>query len=42
MLIMWAESNEDQESADHVHLDLSCTGLNLLEIEEMLAIDEHW
>jgi hypothetical protein len=42
MLIMWGQSNEDQESADHVHVDSSCTGSNLLEIEEMPAIDEHW
>jgi hypothetical protein len=40
MLIMWGQSNEDQESADHVHVDSSCIGTNLLEIEEMPAIDE--
>jgi hypothetical protein len=42
MLIMWGQANEDQESADHVHVDSSCTGSNLLEIEEMPTIDEHW
>jgi hypothetical protein len=42
MLIMWGHLNEDQESAAHVHVDSSCTGSNLLEIEEMPAIDEHW
>jgi hypothetical protein len=41
MLIMWGHSNEDQELADHVHVDLSCTNSNLLEIEEMSAINEH-
>jgi hypothetical protein len=41
MLIMWGQSNEDPESADHVHVDSTCTGSNLLEIEEMPAIDEH-
>jgi hypothetical protein len=41
MLIMWGQSNEDQESADHVHVDSSCIGTNLLEIKEMPAIDEH-
>jgi hypothetical protein len=42
MLIMWGHLNKDQESAAHVHVDLSCTGSNLLEIEEMPAINEHW
>jgi hypothetical protein len=41
MLIMWGQSNEDQELANHVHVDSSCIGLNLLEIKEMLTIDEH-
>jgi hypothetical protein len=41
MLIVWGQSIEDRESADHVHVDLSCTGSNLLKIEEMPAIDEH-
>jgi hypothetical protein len=42
MLIMWGQANEDQELADHVHVDSSCTGSKLLEIEEMPTIDEHW
>jgi hypothetical protein len=41
MLIMWGQSNEDQESVDHVHVYSSCIGSNLLEIEEMPAIEEH-
>jgi hypothetical protein len=41
MLIMWGQSNEDRELAYHVHVDSSCRGMNLLELEEMSAIDEH-